>query len=103
MKIVKVILLCFLLISSQTAFAESVSTEELREAELLLQKASELSKAGKHDEAISNAERAVAIKERAFGKDHPGIIRGLKSLAIFYKATGRHKDADNLYKKNPRD
>ncbi|MEK6623150.1 MAG: tetratricopeptide repeat protein, partial [Planctomycetota bacterium] len=25
--------------------------------------------------------------------------RGLKSLAIFYKATGRHKDADNLYKR----
>lgn len=99
MKTVKVILLCLSLISSQTAFADNVLSEELRDSEILLQKANELYKAGKYEEAVQNAEKAVAIKERAFGKDHPGIIRGLNSLAIFYKAAGRHKDADNLHER----
>ena len=99
MKTIKVILLCLFLISPQTAFADNVSSEELRDSEILLQKANELYKAGKYEEAVQNAEKAVAIKERAFGKNHPGIIRALNSLAIFYKAAGRQKDADNLNEK----
>lgn len=41
-------------------------------------------------------ERALAIDQKAFGKDHPDVALALNNLAQLYKATNRLKEAEPL-------
>jgi CHAT domain-containing protein/tetratricopeptide (TPR) repeat protein len=48
-------------------------------------------------EALYN--RALAIKQKAFGTDHPSLAASLNSLAIVYEAEGEYAQAEVLYKR----
>lgn len=56
-------------------------SDELAEAKRLHDQAITLYRAGKYDEAIPLAERALAIREKALGPDHPDVATSLDNLA----------------------
>ena len=55
------------------------------EAAALGRKAHEFSRAGKYADAIPLAERALALREKALGPDHPDVALSLNNLAELYK------------------
>jgi hypothetical protein len=59
-------------------------TGTLEEAETLIQKALDLSEAGKYEEVIPQAERALEIYERVLGEDHPNVAISLNIIANLY-------------------
>jgi tetratricopeptide (TPR) repeat protein len=70
------------------------------EAAALHKRVLELYQAGKFSEAIPLAERVLAIREKAFGPDHPEIATVLNSLAVLYTAQGRYAEAEPLLKRS---
>jgi len=50
----------------------------------------------KYEEAEPLIQRALAIDEKSFGKDHPKVARDLNNLAQLYQATNRLKEAEPL-------
>jgi CHAT domain-containing protein len=44
--------------------------------------------------------RSLAIKEKAFGPDHPDVALSLNNLAQLYHAQGRYTDAEPMYKRS---
>ena len=54
--------------------------------------------AGRHEEAEPLLKEALAITERALGREHPDIATSLSSLARLYRATGRYSEAEPLLK-----
>ena len=62
-------------------------------------KAVQLYQAGKYLEATPLAERALSIRERSLGPDHPLLAPLLNNLAGLYEAGGRYADAEPLYKR----
>ena len=69
----------------------------LDEANALNGKVIELYYSGRYEEAIPYAERALQIREKALGKEHPEVASSLNNLAALYKATGRYAEAEPLY------
>ena len=70
------------------------------EANDLNNRAVELSKAGRYSEAIPLADRAVALREKALGPNHPQVAPLLNNLAamlnnqaLVYHAQGRYAEA----------
>src|SRR5262245_20749865 len=55
--------------------------------------------AGKYGEAISIAERSLALTRANKGEDDPETAAGLHSLAMLYHAQGRYADAEPLHKR----
>jgi tetratricopeptide (TPR) repeat protein len=53
---------------------------------------------GSYAEAESLHRRALAIKEKALGPDHPDVAAALNNLAELYRAQGRFGDAEPLYR-----
>jgi hypothetical protein len=45
-------------------------------------------------------QRSLAITEKALGKDHPDVAGSLNNLAVLYKDTGRHAEAEPLLKRS---
>jgi tetratricopeptide (TPR) repeat protein len=43
--------------------------------------------------------RALAIREKALGPDHPDVAQSLNNLATLYYSRGRFADAEPLYKR----
>ncbi len=43
--------------------------------------------------------RALAIREKALGPDHPNVATSLNNLALLYHKQGRYVDAEPLYKR----
>ena len=70
------------------------------EAAALNAKATELSRAGKYADAIPLAQRALAIREKALGPDHPDVALSLNNLALLYRNQGRYAEAEPLYKRS---
>jgi CHAT domain-containing protein/tetratricopeptide (TPR) repeat protein len=62
--------------------------------------AEELYQAGKYSEAIPLAQRALAIREKSLGRDHPDVAYSLNYLAVLYGNQGRYADAEPLYKRS---
>jgi CHAT domain-containing protein/tetratricopeptide (TPR) repeat protein len=75
------------------------SLAQSRAADELNKRIHELSQAGKYAEAIPLAQRALAIREKAFGLDHPAIADALNKLALLYFNQGRYADAEPLFKR----
>jgi tetratricopeptide (TPR) repeat protein len=65
----------------------------------LTKRVGELYEAGKFSEAIPLAQRALAIRERAFGPNHAVVAASLDNLALLYDQLGRYVDAEPLYKR----
>ncbi|XXY21910.1 CHAT domain-containing tetratricopeptide repeat protein [Sorangium sp. So ce216] len=71
----------------------------LEEAEQLNGRAVELEQAGRYDEAIPLARRALELRERALGLDHPDVAESLNTLATLLDAKGDHAAAEPLYRR----
>ncbi|MBD2202795.1 CHAT domain-containing protein [Calothrix sp. FACHB-1219] len=69
----------------------------LAEAEELNQQAVKLYRQGKYGEAIPLAEKALAIREKILGKEHPLVAQGLNNLAALYQSQGNNAKAESLY------
>ncbi|MEA5535844.1 CHAT domain-containing protein [Crocosphaera sp. XPORK-15E] len=76
----------------------SQDKEALAEAERLIQQAIELYQQGKYNEAIPLAEKALAIRKKVLGDNHPDTAGSLNNLAVLYYSQGRYSEAEPLYK-----
>src|SRR6202048_4694993 len=77
-----------------------VSAQQADEASELNEKVIEFYKAGRYADAIPIAQRALAIREKALGRDHPDVATALSWLAVLYNSQGRYADAEPLYKRS---
>jgi len=63
----------------------------------------ELRKKGRYaefkDEALLKRERALAIREKALGPDHPLVAQSLNNLGVRYHFQGQHAKAEALHKR----
>ncbi|BAZ54048.1 peptidase-like protein [Nostoc sp. NIES-4103] len=70
---------------------------ELEEAKRLIQQADQLYNEGKYSQAILLEERALAIREKVLGKEHPSVATSLNNLATLYQMQGSYEKAEPLY------
>ena len=56
----------------------------------------ELYRAGKYDDAVAVAKKALEIAEENVGPGHPNVAMSLNNLALLYRATGRIAEAERL-------
>jgi tetratricopeptide (TPR) repeat protein len=54
---------------------------------------------GRYAEAEPLYKRALTIREKALGPDHPDVGPPLNNLALLYHAQGRSRDAEPLYRR----
>lgn len=96
-------LLFFLLrASAATGIAAAISisaSAQPDEADPLDYKSDVLSRAGKYVDAVPLAQRALAIREKKFGPNHPYVAFSLTNLGILYWKLGRLAEAEPLYKR----
>jgi tetratricopeptide (TPR) repeat protein len=90
-----VVLAMLLLALPSTGLSQSV-----KDAGALQRKANELYDAGKYAQALPLAQRALSIREKALGPNHPDVAGSLNSLALLYQDQGRYADAEPLYKRS---
>ncbi len=64
-----------------------------------LSEANTLWRAGKNDDALPLAERALAIREKELGTEHPEVAAALVSLANIYSDNGEYDKAESLYRR----
>ena len=77
----------------------SPQSDDLAEAKRLSNEAARFFGAGKYDEAIPLAQRALIIRERALGPDHVLVGISLNNLALFYYSRGDYTKAEPLYQR----
>jgi tetratricopeptide (TPR) repeat protein len=66
-------------------------------AYLLNQTAVFLYERARYEEAEPHYARALAIREKALGPEHPDVAQNLNNLAELYRAQGRYEAAEPLY------
>jgi hypothetical protein len=66
---------------------------ELEEAKRLNEQVEQLDNQGQYAAAIPLAERALAIREKVLGKEHPYVAESLNNLAWLYQAQGSYSQA----------
>jgi CHAT domain-containing protein/Tfp pilus assembly protein PilF len=93
---IRFILTAMLLVVSFTG-APAIAQQD--EVAALDKRVGQLSQAGKFSEAIPLAQRALAIREKALGPDHPDVALSLTGLAELYQLQGRYADAEPLHKR----
>jgi tetratricopeptide (TPR) repeat protein len=76
------------------ALAQTVVDADRFNAEVM-----RLYRKGSYAEAVSIAERVLAIREKTLGLDHPDVGKALNNLAALYTTQGRYSDAEPLYKR----
>ena len=54
---------------------------------------------GRYDEAEPLHKRALAIREKVFGPNHPEVAQTLNNLGVLYANEGRYAEAEPLYKR----
>jgi MYXO-CTERM domain-containing protein len=69
---------------------------EVEEGWRLNEQALALLRAGKYDEGIPVAERALAVTEKALGRRHPNVAASLNNLATLYRAKGEYARAEPI-------
>jgi tetratricopeptide (TPR) repeat protein len=74
----------------------AAQSNELEEAKRLMQESLRLYGEGKYAEAIPIAERALAIREKVLGPEHPAVANSLNNLALLYYAIGNYAKAEPL-------
>jgi len=77
----------------------TATEQDLLQASQLSEQVTELYQARRYTEAISFAERALAIREAALGADHPDTATSLNNLAVLYESQGRYAEAEQPYKR----
>jgi tetratricopeptide (TPR) repeat protein len=71
----------------------------LEEATHLSKEVNQLYQKGRYREAIPMAERALAIREKALGPDHPDVALSLNNLAELHRTIGDYGLAKPLYQR----
>src|SRR5215472_8560592 len=71
----------------------------IQKADELNQKVLTLYYQGRYSEAIPLAQRALAIREKVLGPEHPDTATSLNNLAELYKETGAYAQAEPLLKR----
>ena len=79
--------------------AATEKDRELQEAHRLNAEALTLVRAGKYDEARPLAERALEIREKTLGPDHPDVAVTLNNLANLRRNKGDYATAEPLYQR----
>ena len=82
------------------AVSDASLGQNLTDADALTKTVDELYGAGKYAEAIPFAQRALAIREKALGPDHPDVAELLDNLGLLYTGQARYADAEPLYKRS---
>jgi CHAT domain-containing protein/Tfp pilus assembly protein PilF len=54
---------------------------------------------GRYADAEPLYKRALAIREKTFGPDHPDVGQSLNNLTLLFQTQGRYSDAEPLYKR----
>jgi CHAT domain-containing protein/Flp pilus assembly protein TadD len=81
------------------SWREATSDElALAEAEKLNQQVLQLIDQGQYAAAIPLAERALAIRKKVLGNEHPAVAQSLNNLALLYKSQGRYSEVEPLYR-----
>jgi CHAT domain-containing protein len=77
----------------------ATTTEDLtlQEAAQLSQQALELGRQGQYGEAVLLTQQALAIRQQAFGDNHPNVAISLNNLALLYQDQGNYAQAEPLY------
>lgn len=91
--------LCFACWMAAAAVGVSAQPSELAEAKELNARVTQLYGAGRYDEALPLAERALALREKVFGAEHAAVAQSLNNLAILYEAKGDYARAESLYQR----
>ena len=68
--------------------------QQTDEATELNKKVIELYNAGRYSDAIPIAQRALALREKARGRDHPDVAESLNNLALLYDKQDRYAEAE---------
>lgn len=55
-----------------------------------------VSQQGKYSEAEMLLRQTLALRERAFGKEHPSTLTGMAKLMSTYQNQGQWKEAEEL-------
>jgi tetratricopeptide (TPR) repeat protein len=95
LNIVAILFVGFLLGAPHAAFAQG-----LDDANALAQRVDELTKKGQYTEAISLAQRVLAIREKTLDADDLDVAYALNKLANLYKDQGHYSDDEPLYKRS---
>jgi tetratricopeptide (TPR) repeat protein len=90
-------LVCLLVVL--LAAPAGAANSPLEEAAALNQEAIKLHEAGRYQEALPLAQRALEIREKILGPEHPDTITSLNNLAYLYKITGAYAQALPLYQR----
>ncbi len=90
------VIVCLGVLGAGPAGGEATPREEARR---LNQQAVELYQAGRYPEALSLAQRALELDEKALGPEHPDIAVSLGNLAGIYKASGAFEKALPLFQR----
>ena len=85
--------------SPPAALGQSSSIWDTVDAAALNQQVTQLYNQGRYSEAIPLAQRALAIREKAPGPDHPDVAAALNNLAELYRVQGRYAEAEPLSKR----
>ncbi|MBD2741293.1 tetratricopeptide repeat protein [Coleofasciculus sp. FACHB-1120] len=73
---------------------------ELESAKQLNKQVDQLYQQGQYAIAIPLAKRALAIREKVLGKEHPAVALSLNSLAVLYRLQGNYSSAEPLYQRS---
>jgi CHAT domain-containing protein/Tfp pilus assembly protein PilF len=79
--------------------AADAQESDLAEAQRLIGQVQQYLATGRYQQAIPLAQRALAIREKALGPEHPYTATALNNLAELYQATGVYAKAEPLLKR----
>lgn len=74
--------------------------EHANVADVLNALALQLYRQGQYAQALTQLQRALAIREKALGPDHPDVATSLNNLASLHKAQGQYAEALPLYRRS---
>jgi CHAT domain-containing protein/Tfp pilus assembly protein PilF len=89
-------ILLFAIVSFHSSDAQESS---IQEAKQLTAQVEDLHGQGRYEQAIPLAQRALAIREKALGPEHPDTAESLDDLAGLYRATAAYSKAEPLYQR----
>jgi len=97
--VVTVLMLCAMQAGAEVLDLAPSGSETAADAASLSKQADEFNSAGRYGEAEPLYRRALAIRERALGPDHPDTAKSLNDVANVLEETGRYGEAESLYRR----
>jgi tetratricopeptide (TPR) repeat protein len=86
-------------VAAQKSTKPKTTAPKAESADTLDAEVMRLYQTGRYAEAVPLARRALAIREKALGPDHPAVGGALNNVAELYRAQGRYAEAEPLYKR----